>query len=126
MRRTSDDGSGRVQLLESSGNGTNQVDLVSDPVTSDFFGSALQGLESKEFSGYVASGARPRRHKEVSLRTGLRNATVKEKRKQMRKKKRKLQTGHEGLKRTKQRRSCPGLCCAAWICTYLLAALVNG
>ena len=64
MTRTSDDGIGRVQLLESSGNGTNQVDLVSDPVTSDFFGAALQGLESKEFSGYDACGARPRRHKE--------------------------------------------------------------
>ncbi len=71
MRRTSDDGSGRVQLLESSGNGTNQVDLVSDPVTSDFFGADLEELESKEFSGYGVCGARPRRHKEVSLRTGL-------------------------------------------------------
>ena len=49
--------------------GPKQVDLASAPAASDFFGAALQGLESKEFSGYGASGARPRRHKEVSLRT---------------------------------------------------------
>jgi hypothetical protein len=50
-----------------------QVDLAAAPAASDFFASALQGLESQRFARAVRSdgvrGRAPRGHKEVSLRT---------------------------------------------------------
>ncbi len=56
-------------LAQRGGQQLQEVDLASAPAASDFFASALQGLESERFAPAAAGGRGARRRKEVSLHT---------------------------------------------------------